>query len=659
MANETSVTAGTTKPGSVPDSQNTPLASSLFSDFDLHLFGEGRHLDLYRRLGAQLRTLDGVRGTNFAVWAPMAKNVRLVGSFAGWGKDSGIELSPVADSGIWEKFIPGVEAGALYKFEIQTQTGKRVLKADPFAFSSERPPQTASVVTDLGGFGWGDEQWMKVREARKSLEYPISIYEVHAGSWQTDSSSENGWMNFRQIAHRLADYCQKMGFTHVELMPVTEHPYTGSWGYQTLGYFAATSRYGSPHDFMYFVDFMHRSGIGVIVDWVPAHFPRDAHGLARFDGTCLYEHADPRQGEHPDWGTLIFNYGRNEVSNFLLASAMFWCDKFHIDGLRVDAVASMLYLDYSRKEGQWVANRYGGKENLEAIRFIRQTNRAVHEKFPGVLMIAEESTAWPGVSHAVENGGLGFDLKWNMGWMNDTLKYMRNQHVHRKYHHDQLTFSLMYAWSENFLLPFSHDEVVHGKGSLIDQMSGDTWQKFANLRLLYVYQWMHPGKKLSFMGSEFGQWLEWNCDRQLAWDLLKEPAHQGIQTLVADLNRMLHEYPAMYLKDFSPEGFQWIDCHNRKESLLTWIRRGDNPEEPLITACNFTPQPHIGRRVGVPLDGIYREILNSDASQYGGSGMGNSGLLEAVAEPCDGFEHSICFDFSPLAGMVFRRESAK
>jgi 1,4-alpha-glucan branching enzyme len=550
-----------------------------------------------------------------------------------------------------------VGPGELYKFEILAPGGFRSLKSDPFAFESEVPPRTASIVTDLSSYEWRDHSWLECRSRRKTLDYPMSIYEVHLGSWQTRNSSENGWMNYREIAPLLVDYCRRMGFTHIELMPVTEHPYTGSWGYQTVGYFAATSRYGSPQDFMYFVDLFHQNGIGVIADWVPAHFPRDAHGLAKFDGTALYEHADPRQGEHPEWGTLIFNYGRNEVRNFLVANALFWCDQFHIDGLRVDAVASMLYLDYSRVEGQWVPNKYGGKENLHAIALLRQVNERVHEHHPGVLMIAEESTAWPGVSQSVSKGGLGFDLKWNMGWMNDTLRYMRNHPIHRKYHHDQLTFSMVYSHSERFMLPFSHDEVVHGKGSLIDQMSGDVWQKFANLRLLYTYMWGHPGKKLLFMGNEFAQWIEWNCERSLAWDLLKEPAHQGVQRLVGDLNRLLQHHPPMYEQDFVPEGFQWIDCHDRAHSTLAWIRRARDKSEFLVVACNFTPQPQLARRIGVPQAGSYTELMNSDREVYGGSGMGNPTPILASDTESDGFDHSIVVTLPPLAALILQCES--
>ncbi len=635
----------------------SPSVASLFTSFDLHLFGEGNHNEIYRLLGAHVRTVNNVTGTNFAVWAPAAIRVSVTGSFSGWDSSEFV-MHRIGTSGIWERFIPGVGPGDLYKFEILSTNGQRSLKADPYAFAFEVPPRTASIVTDHNSFGWNDQSWLDCRTGRKSLDYPMSIYEVHLGSWQTRSSAENGWMNYREIAPVLVDYCKRIGFTHIELMPVSEHPYTGSWGYQTLGYFAATSRYGNPQDFMFFVNQFHENGIGVIIDWVPAHFPRDAHGLARFDGTALYEHADPRQGEHPDWGTLIFNYGRNEVRNFLVANALFWCDQFHIDGLRVDAVASMLYLDYSRDEGEWVPNRYGGKENLDAIRLLRQVNEQVHKHYPGVLMLAEESTAWPGVSQSVAKGGLGFDLKWNMGWMNDTLRYMRNHPTHRKYHHDQLTFSMMYAYSEQFMLPFSHDEVVHGKGSLIDQMSGDLWQKFANLRLLYTYMWAHPGKKLLFMGNEFAQWIEWNCERSLAWDLLKEPAHQGVQRLVRDLNRLLQHHPPMYEQDFVSEGFQWIDCQDKARSTLAWIRRARDLDDFLVVICNFTPQPQLAFRVGVPRSGHYTELLNSDREVYGGSGMGNTKPIVATMESSNGYEYSIEITLPPLAALILQPETS-
>ena len=518
----------------------TELDNSVFSEFDLYLFGEGAHDEIYNLLGAHPRNLGGVSGINFAVWAPNAAEVRVVGDFNGWD-DQASPLRPVGSSGIWEVFVPAARAGQIYRFRIVDPQGRIHEKSDPYGFFAEVPPRSASVICDLQHYDWGDAGWIDRRANTDMLTQPVSIYEVHLGSWQQRAGNHNGWLNYRELARSLVDYCQQTGFTHIELMPISEHPLTMSWGYQTTGYFAVTSRYGTPEDFMYFVDYCHQHGIGVIIDWVPAHFPRDLHGLARFDGTPLYEHADPRQGEHPDWGTLIFNYGRNEVRNFLISNALFWFDKYHVDGIRVDAVASMLYLDYSREEGHWIPNKYGGRENLHAIELLKQLNERVHAGYPGALTIAEESTAWSGVSRPTYADGLGFSMKWNMGWMNDTLRYMRLDPIHRKFHHDQLTFSLIYAFSENFVLPFSHDEVVHGKGSLIDQMPGDQWQKFANLRLLYTYMWTHPGKKLLFMSGEFAQWDEWNHDESIQWGLLEFDSHRGIQRLVTDLNRCLKE----------------------------------------------------------------------------------------------------------------------
>lgn len=601
-------------------------------------------------MGAHPRTVDGIAGANFAVWAPGARRVAVTGDFCGWDT-AGVKMKMLESSGIWEGFVPDVQAGELYKYSIRTADGHDLLKADPFAFAAELPPGTASRICDLGDFTWQDRPWMDCRNRRNPLDFPVSIYEVHLASWQTASDSANGWINFRELAHRLVDYCRQLGFTHVELMPVSEHPYTGSWGYQTLGYYAVTARHGSPHDFMYFVDYCHRNGLGVIVDWVPAHFPRDQHGLATFDGTTLYEHADPRRGEHPDWGTLIFNYGRHEVRNFLVANALFWCDVFHVDGLRFDAVASMLYLDYSRPEGEWVPNVFGGRENLDAIEFLKQVNQRLHEKWPSVMTIAEESTAWPGVTRPVAQGGLGFTLKWNMGWMNDTLRYIRHEAVHRPWHHDELTFSLMYAWSEQFLLPFSHDEVVHGKGSLLDQMSGEVWQKFANLRLLYCYMWAHPGKKLLFMGNEFAQWSEWSWERALHWELLQEPEHRGIQNLVADLNRLLAEHKPLHERDFAAAGFQWIDCKDQSQSTLSWIRRGADPADCLVVACNFTATPRLNYRLGVPLPGNWQPILNSDLEQYGGSSMGPQDVVTSQPVACGECEHSIEISLPPLAAV--------
>jgi 1,4-alpha-glucan branching enzyme len=633
----------------MPAPQDIP---SLMSDYDLHLLGEGCHWDVYNRFGAQLRTVEGVQGVNFTVWAPNAKSAQVVGNFNDWD-GSRHEMCKLIPSGIWELFIPRITEGECYKFRLHTASGV-LEKSDPFGFSAELPPRTASVVSNLDSYLWEDNAWMENRGRRNSLDAPISIYEVHLGSWQKDESRENGWLSYRELAHRLVAYCQQLGYTHLELLPVSEHPYSGSWGYQTVGYYAATSRHGTPQDFMYFVDYCHQHEIGVILDWVPAHFPRDGHGLWRFDGSALYEHADPRQGEHPDWGTMVFNYGRNEVRNFLLANALFWLDKYHIDGLRVDAVASMLYLDYSRKEGEWIPNEFGGRENLPAISLLKEFNEKIHLYFPGVLTIAEESTAWGGVSRPTYLGGLGFSLKWNMGWMNDTLRYMRHKPIHRKYHHDELTFSLIYAFTENFCLPLSHDEVVHGKGSLLDQMPGDLWQKFANMRLLYSYMWTHPGKNLLFMGSDFGQWTEWDSENNLQWDLLQWETHKGLQACVADLNRLCRENPALYEKDFKPEGFEWIDCNDYDSSTLTYLRRGKDPEDFLVICCNFTPIVRDGYRLGVPKTGWYKEIFNSDSTYYAGSNVGNGPGVKAQNALSHGRKYSIEVTLPPLAVTVFK-----
>lgn len=625
----------------------------LFSDLDLHLFNEGNHFKIYERLGAHPREIGGVHGINFAVWAPNAQGVSVIGDFNDWdGRRH--PLQKQVPSGVWEIFVPEMGVDKTYKFRVTDCNGNQVEKADPFGFFAEVPPRTASIVKDLSGYQWKDDQWMQQRAAKNPMDGPVSVYELHPGSWRTVNGQPNGWMNYRDLAHDLVEYCLELNFTHVELMPITEHPYTGSWGYQTVGYFAPTSRYGTPEDFMYFVDYLHQNGLGVIVDWVPAHFPKDAHGLAKFDGTALFEHADPRQGEHPDWDTLIFNYSRTEVSNFLIANAMFWLEKYHIDGLRVDAVASMLYLDYSRKEGEWIPNEYGGRENLGAIEFLKRLNTQVHADFPGVLTIAEESTAFGGVSRPVHDGGLGFSIKWNMGWMNDSLRYFHKDPIHRKYHHDELTFSLIYAFTENFMLPFSHDEVVHGKGALLDQMPGDIWQKFANLRLLYSYMWAHPGKKLMFMGCEWGQWNEWNCDSGLQWDLLQWESHEGLQKMVGDLNRLYRDEPALHELDFDGNGFEWIDCMSRDASVLSWIRKAKNPEDFIIVCGNFTPYVHTAYRVGVPGPGTYKSIFNSDSEYYSGSNVGTG---EAVAEEIEaqGKEWSIAIDFPPLGTVMYKR----
>ena len=624
----------------------------LLTDYDLHLLNEGRHWRLYDRLGAQLRTIDGVDGVNFAVWAPNATSVAVVGDFNNWDPRRH-PMRKHIPSGFWELFVPGQGEGTLYKYQIRHHD-EVTDKSDPLGFAAEVPPRTASKVVDLSHYHWHDHAWLERRPTTNWLERPMSIYEVHLGSWRRPGDDATRWLSYRELAHQLVDYCKEMGYTHLELLPVSEHPLSASWGYQTVGYFAATSRYGSPQDFMYFVDVCHQNDIGVLLDWVPAHFPRDGHGLRRFDGTALYEHADPRQGEHRDWGTHIFNYGRYEVRNFLISNALFWLDKYHIDGLRVDAVASMLYLDYSREEGDWIPNEFGGRENLPAISFIKLFNEQAHVQYPGVLTIAEESTAWPSVSRPTYVGGLGFSLKWNMGWMNDTLTYMRHEAVHRKFHHNQLTFSLIYAFHENFVLPFSHDEVVHGKGSLINQMPGDLWQKFANLRLLFSYMWTHPGKKLSFMGNEFGQWNEWNYDTSLQWDLLQWDTHQGLQKCVADLNRLYTAQKALYEVDFDGHGFEWIDCNNHDESTLAYIRRSKNPQDYLVVCNNFTPVPRMRHRVGVPEACWYEEVFNSDSTYYGGSNLGNGPGVQAQPMRSHGRPASVEIVMPPLATVVLK-----
>jgi len=645
--------------GEIVDMQDPYAVPTILTDFDRYLIGEGNHHELYNRLGAQVRTVGddpAGAGVNFAVWAPNARTVQVVGDFNAWdGRQSVMRVHPYM--GIWELFIPGAKAGDRYKFRIQTEHGEWVDKSDPLGFAAELPPLTASIVADLNQYQWQDNDWMRARADVDPLRQPFNAYEVHLGSWQQGPGRAHGWLDYRDLAKRLVDYCHRMNFTHVELMPVSEHPFTGSWGYQTVGYFAPTSRHGSPEDFMFFVDYMHQNGIGVIIDWVPAHFPKDAHGLRRFDGSPLYEHADPRQGEHPDWGTMIFNYGRNEVRNFLVANALFWLDKYHIDGLRVDAVASMLYLDYSREGGEWVPNQYGGRENLEAIDFIREFNIAVHEKFPGAVTVAEESTAWPGVSRPTYDGGLGFTFKWNMGWMNDTLRYMRNEPVHRKFHQDELTFSLIYAFTENFALPLSHDEVVHGKGSLISQMPGDMWQKFANLRLLYSYMWTHPGKKMLFMGNEIAQWTEWHHDHGPQWELLDFETHRGVQNLVSDLNKLVIENPALHAEDHSGEGFEWVDCMNHEASVLVYLRKAPDAP-PLLVCCNFTPVPREDYRIGVPFSGHWRELLNSDSKTYGGTNLGNFPGRQTTGQGHHGRPDSIQATLPPLGVTIFRLDQA-
>jgi len=626
----------------------------LLGEYDQYLFNEGSHLHIFEKLGAHLRQVDGAKGVHFAVWAPSAQRVSVVGPFNRWdGRRH--QMRSLGTSGLWEIFLPGLDEGELYKFEVKAATGQTLLKSDPYAFAAEVPPRTASVVFDIDRLAWGDESWLEERAQRNWLEEPVAIYEVNLASWRTDPETGQP-LGYRELAHELTTYVLEMGFTHVELMPIAEHPFDGSWGYQVTGYFAPTSRFGSPEDFAYFVDYCHRHGIGVIVDWVPGHFPKDAHGLAQFDGTALYEHLDPRQGLHPDWDTLIFNYGRSEVCTFLLANALFWLERFHIDGLRVDAVASMLYLDYSRPHDAWVPNYYGGRENLEAIDFIKQLNTEIYARCPGAMVIAEESTSWPGVSQPTYSGGLGFGFKWNMGWMNDVLRYMSKDPVHRKFHHSDLTFGMLYAFQENFILPLSHDEVVHGKRSLLDKMPGDAWQKMANLRLLLGFMYGHPGKKLLFMGGELGQWNEWNYRQSLDWDLLDFEPHRGVQLLLKDLNQLYRGNPALYQTDFNPEGFEWIECQDVENSVFSFARRSAGGKELLVFVLNFTPIPRRNYRMGVPEGGFYRELINSDAALYGGSNIGNDGGMEAQAVPWHQYQHSVEIQLPPLGMLVLRRE---
>ena len=620
---------------------------------DVYLFKEGTHGRLYEKFGAQPAAAEGGAAVNFAVWAPNARAVSVIGDFNGWDA-AAHPMAPRPDgSGIWERSVAGVGKGALYKYRIESNAGGSFEKTDPFAFSAELPPSTASRVWTLD-YDWGDAAWMVVRGGKNALDAPMSVYEVHAGSWRR---KDGEFLGYRALAHELADYVEKMGFTHVELMPVTEHPFYGSWGYQTTGYFAPTARYGPPQDLMYLVDTLHQRGIGVILDWVPSHFPDDPHGLARFDGTHLYEHADPKQGYHPEWHSSIFNYGRHEVRAFLLSSALFWLERYHIDGLRVDAVASMLYLDYARKEGEWIPNRHGGRENLDAIQFLRMLNEAVYRDHPDTVTIAEESTAWPMVSRPTYLGGLGFGMKWNMGWMHDTLSYMREDPVHRKYHHGRLTFSLIYAFNENFVLPLSHDEVVHGKGSLVGKMPGDSWRQFAGLRTLYGYMWGHPGKKLLFMGGEFGQRREWAHEGELEWWVTDLPEHAGMQHWIADLNRAYRGAPALWQVDFAHEGFEWIDANDAEQSALIFLRKPRGAGPLVLVACNFTPVPRENYVIGVPRAGAWTEMLNSDARLYGGSGWGNLGRVEAAPVGAHGRPYSIVVTLPPLSAVYFQSES--
>lgn len=618
---------------------------------DLYFFGEGNHRHLYDCMGAHLREIDGVAGVSFAVWAPNAHRVSVVGDFNVWDG----RVHPMRNhNGTWEIFIPGIAAGEHYKFEIVGAEGNLFVKSDPFAFFSQHSTQTASITCDRSGYLWQDEAWMQKRAAADPYHGPMSIYEVHLGSWRRRFEEENRFLTYRELADELVAYVEEMGYTHIELMPVAEFPFDGSWGYQVCGYFAPTSRFGSPDEFREFVDRCHQRGIGVIIDWVPAHFPKDAHGLARFDGTALYEHADPRQGEHADWGTLIFNFGRNEVRNFLISNALFWLKEFHIDGLRVDAVASLLYLDYSREDGQWIPNQYGGRENIEAIEFLKQLNQACYEENPGIMTIAEESTAFPGVSRPVDTGGLGFGFKWNMGWMNDSLSYMAHEPVHRKYHHGMATFSMIYAYHENYVLVLSHDEVVHGKGSLVQKMPGDRWQQMANVRMFLSWMFSHPGKKLLFQGIDIGQSEEWNHNQSLPWHLLDYSEHVGIQRIVKDLNRLYVSEPALHELDHEPGGFEWIDHGDAKHSLFTFIRRS-RQGETIVVAVNATPVPREGYRLGVPDAGFYEEILNSDSELYGGANVGSLGGIPSQDHEAHGRPQSIQVNIPPLGTVLFKK----
>ena len=632
---------------------------TLFTDFDIHLFRAGKHFTLYEKLGCHNLELDGEWGMYFAVWAPTARKVSVVGDFNKWKRDEHPLMLRPDGSGIWEGFLPGMNKGKLYKYYIHAADGRHLEKGDPYALFWEVPPNTSSVTWELD-YQWKDSQWMKDREKTAGKDIPMSVYEVHLGSWKKKQQAES--LSYRELADELTAYVVDMGFTHVEMMPVMEHPYFPSWGYQITGYFAPTSRFGTPEDFMYLVDKLHQAGIGVILDWVPSHFPNDAHGLADFDGTHLYDHADPRLGFHPDWKSCIFNYGRFEVRSFLISNAMFWLDKYHIDGLRVDAVASMLYLDYSRDEGQWLPNKYGGRENLEAISLLQEFNMMVNEKFPAVRTIAEESTSYEGVSRAVEHGGLGFDQKWMMGWMHDTLKYFAQDPINRKFHHNQITFSMVYAYSERFMLPLSHDEVVHGKGSLINKMPGDEWQKFANLRMLYAYMFTHPGTQLIFMGGEIAQTTEWSIERGLDWKLLNYKYHEGVQTCVRDLNRLYTDNKALWVNQFDQSGFEWIDTGDWQNSILVYTRKGGEKDKPIIVVLNFTPVPRDHYRIGVPVAGSYNEVFNSDSEQYGGSGKINGEVIQSEDESWNAREASIVISLPPLGVSILqldRKQRAK
>lgn len=632
------------------------MPSPYITDFDLYLFNEGSHHKIYEKLGAHPHTVNGRRGTHFAVWAPSAKSVSVVCNYNYWDGRSH-PMQPVGCSGVWTVFIPDIAAGEMYKYEIKTHSDQLFLKADPYAFYSELRPGTASAVYDLDGYEWHDSEWIKSRDTSNTFGKPVSIYEVHLGSWAR--SSDNNFLTYRELADRLVAYAADMGYTHIELMPVSEHPLDDSWGYQVTGYYSVTSRFGSPEDFMYLVDQCHSHGIGVIMDWVPAHFPKDAHGLAKFDGTSLYEHDDPRQGEHPDWGTLIFNYNRHEVRNFLISNAVFWFEKYHIDGMRVDAVASMLYLDYGKKNGEWIPNEFGGNQNLGAVEFLKQLNSTVFKYFPGIIMIAEESTSWPMITKPPFTGGLGFSYKWNMGWMNDYLRYVSMDPVYRKYHHNLITFSIMYAMSENFILVLSHDEVVHGKRSMIGKMPGDYWQKFAGLRVTYGYMFGHPGKKLMFMGNEFGQFIEWNFKQSLDWHLLGYEMHSKLKDYIRDLNKLYTTEKAMYEIDHSYDGFEWLDCNDSDHSIISFLRKGSSNDDTLVFVCNFTPIVYNNYRIGVPYDAHYAEILNSDSELYGGSNVGNLGGVRSENIEHQQRPYSISINVPPLAVVVFKPELDK
>ena len=625
----------------------------VLTEDDLYLFNQGNHYRIYEKLGAHPLVHQGVRGVFFAVWAPSATRVSLIGDFNQW---NGLrhQMRSRGASGVWELFVPHLSQGLLYKFEIRAQDGTLLIKSDPFAFHFERRPKTAAIVHDLDNFTWTDQEWMAKRASQNPLNRPTAIYEVHLGSWRRRVEDDNRWLTYSEAADELIPYVRDMGFNYIQFLPLAEHPFDASWGYQVTGYYAATSRFGTPQDLMYLIDRCHSEGLGVLLDWVPAHFPKDPHALEYFDGTHLYEHADPRQGLHRDWDTLIFNYGRDEVRNFLTANALFWLDKYHIDGLRVDAVASMLYLDYSREEGDWIPNRYGGRENLEAIEFIKNLNTKVFELFPGVVTIAEESTAWPGVTRPVHLGGLGFMFKWNMGWMHDMLTFMSKNPVHRRFHMDKLTFALIYAFHENFVLPLSHDEVVHGKASLLSKMPGDDWQKFASLRLLLGYMYGEPGKKTLFMGAELGQWSEWDHDKGLEWDLLQYESHRGMQRFVRDLNRVYCSEPALFEQDFDPEGFEWIDFRDSDANVVSFIRKGKDPDQVLVFVFNFTPVPRMDYRIGVPGEGFYREVINSDAAIYGGSNMGLKGGISADDRPWHNQPSSLCMSIPPLGMLILK-----